>query len=134
MKRLSVTPGLTCIWQVSGRSEVGFEEWVRMDIRYCSRPSPLQDLVILLRTVPAVLSAGERTSPRLCDDMSRQGRGSVLHTGVGCLAVEMEDSILNLASAYRDARRVKCCARTSGCYFALLEKRGGRDPGVPQSG
>jgi lipopolysaccharide/colanic/teichoic acid biosynthesis glycosyltransferase len=56
MKRLSVTPGVTCIWQVSGRSEVGFEEWVRMDIRYSRTRSLLLDLALLLRTLPAVLS------------------------------------------------------------------------------
>jgi lipopolysaccharide/colanic/teichoic acid biosynthesis glycosyltransferase len=56
VKRLSVTPGLTCTWQVSGRSEIGFAEWVRMDIRYSRTRSPLLDAVLLVRTVPAVLS------------------------------------------------------------------------------
>ena len=55
-RRLTVTPGLTCFWQVSGRSEVGFENWVRMDIRYAKARSLLLDLKILFRTLPAVLS------------------------------------------------------------------------------
>jgi lipopolysaccharide/colanic/teichoic acid biosynthesis glycosyltransferase len=56
MRRLSVRPGLTCLWQVSGRSRVGFDEWMRMDLAYIDRRSLHLDLSILLRTVPAVLS------------------------------------------------------------------------------
>jgi lipopolysaccharide/colanic/teichoic acid biosynthesis glycosyltransferase len=55
-RRLSVRPGLTCLWQVSGRSLVGFDEWMRMDLEYVERRSLGLDLAILLRTVPAVLS------------------------------------------------------------------------------
>ena len=55
-RRLDLTPGLTGIWQVSGRSQIGFTEWVRMDIRYAEARSCLLDLEALLRTVPAVLS------------------------------------------------------------------------------
>ena len=55
-RRLDVTPGLTCIWQISGRSTVSFDDWVRMDLAYQKRLSPLQDARILLATVPAVLS------------------------------------------------------------------------------
>ncbi|MEL7089656.1 MAG: sugar transferase, partial [Planctomycetota bacterium] len=54
-RRLDVTPGLTCIWQVWGRSSVTFSEWVRMDLRYQRLRSPNKDLRILLATVPAVL-------------------------------------------------------------------------------
>jgi lipopolysaccharide/colanic/teichoic acid biosynthesis glycosyltransferase len=53
--RLDVTPGLTCIWQVTGRSRVSFADWVRMDVRYIRSLSPWQDLKLLLCTVPAVL-------------------------------------------------------------------------------
>jgi lipopolysaccharide/colanic/teichoic acid biosynthesis glycosyltransferase len=53
--RLNVTPGLTCIWQVDGRSEVTFDEWVRMDVAYMKHRSLWGDLSILLRTVPSVL-------------------------------------------------------------------------------
>jgi len=56
MKRLEVTPGLTCTWQVSGRSDIDFENQVNLDIDYIKRRSFLLDLVLLLRTVPAVLS------------------------------------------------------------------------------
>ena len=55
-QRLLVKPGLTCIWQVSGRSELDFGTWVRMDIDYIRRWSLWFDLKLLLRTVPAVLS------------------------------------------------------------------------------
>jgi lipopolysaccharide/colanic/teichoic acid biosynthesis glycosyltransferase len=54
-RRLDVTPGLTCIWQVRGRSQVSFNEWVRMDLEYVKRRSLRKDVAILLSTVPAVL-------------------------------------------------------------------------------
>ena len=54
-ERLQVTPGLTCIWQVQGRSQVGFDEWMRMDIRYVRSQSLLADLNLLVKTVPAVV-------------------------------------------------------------------------------
>ena len=54
-RRVEVTPGLTCIWQISGRSRVTFAEWVRMDVRYMQSCSPWRDFVLLLKTVPAVL-------------------------------------------------------------------------------
>jgi exopolysaccharide biosynthesis polyprenyl glycosylphosphotransferase len=56
MRRLAVKPGLTCLWQVSGRSILGFDEWMRLDIQYIRNRSLLLDLQILLRTIPAVLS------------------------------------------------------------------------------
>jgi lipopolysaccharide/colanic/teichoic acid biosynthesis glycosyltransferase/GGDEF domain-containing protein len=55
-RRLCVTGGLTCTWQVSGRSEIPFQEWMRMDLRYIDRRGPLYDLWLLGRTVPAVLN------------------------------------------------------------------------------
>ena len=54
-RRLDVTPGLTCIWQITGRSQVTFSEWVRMDVKYMRRRTVLHDLSILFKTVPAVL-------------------------------------------------------------------------------
>ena len=54
-RRLDVTPGLTCIWQIEGRREVTFAEWVRMDVKYMRRLTLLHDLSIMFRTVPAVL-------------------------------------------------------------------------------
>lgn len=56
LRRLSIKPGLTCLWQVSGRCEVGFEEWVRMDIRYAKRQGLMSDLWLLARTPWSVLS------------------------------------------------------------------------------
>ncbi|MFA4029465.1 MAG: hypothetical protein GDYSWBUE_000463 [Candidatus Fervidibacterota bacterium] len=54
---LSVKPGLTCLWQVSGRNMLSFEEWVRLDLHYVRNRSLLLDLAILGRTIPAVISA-----------------------------------------------------------------------------
>jgi lipopolysaccharide/colanic/teichoic acid biosynthesis glycosyltransferase len=50
-----VTPGLTCIWQVKGRSRVTFCEWMRMDVNYIRRRTFWHDLKILMGTIPAVL-------------------------------------------------------------------------------
>lgn len=55
-ERLDITGGLTCIWQVSGRSEIGFEEWVRMDLEYKRKRSPLFDVKLLWRTIGAVFT------------------------------------------------------------------------------
>jgi len=55
MCRLRAKPGLTCLWQVSGRSEIPFDEQVRLDVRYIFERSIWLDLKILLQTIPAVL-------------------------------------------------------------------------------
>ena len=54
--RLDVTPGLTGLWQVSGRSDLIFDEMVLLDLYYIERWSPGLDLKILLQTVPALLT------------------------------------------------------------------------------
>jgi len=54
-RRLSVKPGLTCTWQVSGRSEVDFDRWMELDLHYIDHWSLWHDLSIVLRTIPAVL-------------------------------------------------------------------------------
>jgi exopolysaccharide biosynthesis polyprenyl glycosylphosphotransferase len=54
-RRLEVRPGMTGLWQVSGRSRMGFVEMVRLDIQYLETWSPLLDIMILLRTVPALV-------------------------------------------------------------------------------
>jgi lipopolysaccharide/colanic/teichoic acid biosynthesis glycosyltransferase len=56
LRRLQITPGITCLWQVSGRSEVAFVDWVRLDLRYAERRSPAYDLSLIARTLPAVIS------------------------------------------------------------------------------
>ena len=55
-RRLEVKPGLTCIWQVSGRGDIPFEGQVRLDEEYINSQSPTKDLMILLKTIPAVLT------------------------------------------------------------------------------
>jgi lipopolysaccharide/colanic/teichoic acid biosynthesis glycosyltransferase len=54
-RRLDVTPGLTCIWQVEGRSRVSFAEWIRMDRTYIGKRSLWQDLKLIVMTVPSVI-------------------------------------------------------------------------------
>ncbi len=56
-RRFSVKPGLTCLWQISGRSNLSFEEWMQLDLEYIDRWSLGLDCRILLRTIPAILSA-----------------------------------------------------------------------------
>jgi exopolysaccharide biosynthesis polyprenyl glycosylphosphotransferase len=55
MRRFSMRPGLTCFWQIQGRSELSFEDWMRLDLEYIDHWSLALDLLILLRTVPAVV-------------------------------------------------------------------------------
>jgi len=55
MRRFSMRPGLTCLWQVSGRSELGFDRWVALDLEYIDRWSLGLDALLLLKTIPAVL-------------------------------------------------------------------------------
>lgn len=55
-KRLHVVPGITCIWQISGRSDIPFTGQVQLDMKYISTRSIWQDLMILLKTVPAVIT------------------------------------------------------------------------------
>jgi exopolysaccharide biosynthesis polyprenyl glycosylphosphotransferase len=54
-RRLSVKPGITCLWQVSGRNEIDFYEWMKLDLHYIDNWSLLLDLKILLRTFPVVI-------------------------------------------------------------------------------
>ncbi len=56
-RRLSMRPGLTCYWQVGGRNDTGFSEWMSLDLLYIDTWSLTNDLLILLRTIPAVLRA-----------------------------------------------------------------------------
>lgn len=54
-RRFSVKPGITCIWQISGRSETTFDQWIMQDLEYIDKWSVSLDLKILLKTVPTVL-------------------------------------------------------------------------------
>jgi exopolysaccharide biosynthesis polyprenyl glycosylphosphotransferase len=56
LRRLSVKPGITCTWQVSGRSSIGFDRWMELDLSYIDNWSLWRDVKILARTIPAVLT------------------------------------------------------------------------------
>ena len=53
-RRFSIKPGITCLWQVNGRSNIGFNDWVRLDLDYIDKWSLGLDLKILMKTIPAV--------------------------------------------------------------------------------
>ena len=55
LRRLSVPQGITCLWQINGRSTTSFAEWMDLDNRYIDEWTPFGDLTILLKTIPAVL-------------------------------------------------------------------------------
>jgi exopolysaccharide biosynthesis polyprenyl glycosylphosphotransferase len=55
-RRLEVTPGITCFWQIAGRSHIGFQEWMRLDLEYVRKRSYVTDVKIMLKTVPAVIA------------------------------------------------------------------------------
>ena len=54
-RRFSVRPGITCLWQIKGRSNTGFEEWMKLDMEYIDGWSLFLDFKILVKTIPAVL-------------------------------------------------------------------------------
>jgi len=54
MRRHSVKPGLTCIWQISGRNDISFDEWIQLDLIYVDNQSAMLDIEIFLRTFGAV--------------------------------------------------------------------------------
>jgi exopolysaccharide biosynthesis polyprenyl glycosylphosphotransferase len=55
-RRFTVPPGLTCIWQISGRSDVTYDNWMKYDLQYVDRSSIWFDTLLLIRTIPVVLS------------------------------------------------------------------------------
>jgi len=55
-RRLAMKPGLTCLWQISGRNEIDFDRWMELDLEYIDSWTPSLDLKILLKTIPVVLS------------------------------------------------------------------------------
>lgn len=55
-RRLAMKPGLTCLWQISGRNELPFQRWIELDLQYIDSWSPWLDFKILVKTIPAVLS------------------------------------------------------------------------------
>jgi lipopolysaccharide/colanic/teichoic acid biosynthesis glycosyltransferase len=56
-RRLSMKPGLTCLWQVSGRNDIDFDTWMKLDMEYIDNWSLLLDAKILVKTIPVVLLA-----------------------------------------------------------------------------
>jgi len=55
-QRLDVKPGITCLWQISGRSDIPFKEQVKLDVQYIEQQNTILDILILLKTIPAVIS------------------------------------------------------------------------------
>jgi len=55
-RRLAMKPGLTCLWQISGRNNIDFDRWMQLDLEYIDSWSPMLDLKILLKTIPVVLT------------------------------------------------------------------------------
>lgn len=55
--RLKALPGITCLWQVMGRSDIPFEQQIKLDLKYIERQSLFLDAVLLLKTIPAVIKA-----------------------------------------------------------------------------
>jgi len=55
-RRLAMKPGLTCLWQISGRNDLDFDRWMQLDLEYIDSWTPMLDFKILLKTIPAVLS------------------------------------------------------------------------------
>ena len=55
-KRLHITPGITCIWQIEGRSDLPFKQQVSLDEEYIKNRGFFRDIIILLKTIPAVLT------------------------------------------------------------------------------
>src|SRR3990170_8801609 len=60
-RRFSVRPGITCLWQVNGRSDISFDKWMELDMEYIDGWSLGLDLKILLKTIPAVFSRSGAT-------------------------------------------------------------------------
>jgi lipopolysaccharide/colanic/teichoic acid biosynthesis glycosyltransferase len=54
-RRLSMKPGITCTWQVSGRNDISFEQWMRLDLEYIDNWNLALDVKLLLKTIPAVI-------------------------------------------------------------------------------
>ena len=55
LRRLTVKPGVTCLWQINGRSTVSFDRWMELDNLYIDTWTPLDDLKIIIGTIPAVV-------------------------------------------------------------------------------
>lgn len=57
MQRLSVVPGLTCYWQVNGRSNLSFDEWIKLDLKYINERNLLIDIKLILKTIKVIFSS-----------------------------------------------------------------------------
>jgi lipopolysaccharide/colanic/teichoic acid biosynthesis glycosyltransferase len=55
LRRFSMKPGITCLWQINGRHEINFDHWMELDLQYIDNWSPALDFEIVLKTLPAVL-------------------------------------------------------------------------------
>lgn len=60
VRRLSMKPGITCIWQVSGRNDISFEEWMKLDMQYIDNWSLMQDVILVIQTIRVMLTGTGR--------------------------------------------------------------------------
>ena len=72
-QRCEAAPGLTGLWQVSGKNRTTFEEMIDLDVRYARTKSPLLDLKIIFKTIPALMNQARETSREAKSDMQRVG-------------------------------------------------------------
>ncbi len=72
-RRFSVRPGITCLWQVSGRSAISFDQWMRLDMEYIDRWSLWLDMKILVRTIPAVVKRSRGSLNTLSEEAPFMG-------------------------------------------------------------
>jgi lipopolysaccharide/colanic/teichoic acid biosynthesis glycosyltransferase len=55
LRRFSMKPGITCLWQINGRHQINFDHWMELDLQYIDNWSPALDLEIMAKTLPAIL-------------------------------------------------------------------------------
>jgi lipopolysaccharide/colanic/teichoic acid biosynthesis glycosyltransferase len=60
-RRISIRPGITCLWQVNGRDQSSFDEWMRLDLEYIDHWSLYLDIKVMFKTIPAVLRGSGAT-------------------------------------------------------------------------
>ncbi len=118
-KRYLVLPGITGLWQVSGRSELDFDDLVHLDFLYLERWSLALDLTILLKTIPAVISRRGRLLSAKRPARHRRGRQAGLVKPGECLRVDLPGRACGVLPCPGQGRR-----RRAPDLFGRLDQRG----------